>query len=555
MDATSLVLFGLLAVIIVSFFLYRRYHFVIDKHPLIQLIYKRLNIEKHTASAEQQRRYTDRILLKLESSPLRRPINYSKNRPKKSLLLLLVIGFHVWLHFSSPYASKSFVDQPYTTIVENGVVTYAQHYETWVWSNPLADFLGYYKQGFLIVENTLLGGKRINATDANAVIDEIHHIRFDPSKPYLISGDQFSVLYPRNLGVFYNQLLNPNTAHSKLDWENRQRIYLQSTLFAIDGLADSDVPKTTLIPIGPRTIVTTQVHPGDVASDSVYGLLHALDTMRTDNVSTSGEYKIQTQQSVERILREKQPELAHIVKSYVDTVRDPATGLVREDIKLAAARDGVTRKSSFYDNVVLWKTLDLANRLGIRDTSQNHLDQLRARIKNQYWSENQGYYMNDKYDDSFSSDWLIGYVTGFFDLTDPTDLERSERTVTYIDRHGLAEPLPIKYQEGDAVDMPFIISTFVPMYGSEAIWSYWGAQYITLLADLNHVTSKDQYRNQAVTYIDRYDKAIVRDGGFAETYSPDGLFLRHGLYKSIRITGWVVQYEHARSQLNAVRSN
>lgn len=32
--------------------------------------------------------------------------------------------------------------------------------------------------------------------------------------PYLISGDQFSVLYPRNLDVFYGRLLDPNTARS-----------------------------------------------------------------------------------------------------------------------------------------------------------------------------------------------------------------------------------------------------------------------------------------------------------------------------------------------------
>lgn len=555
MDVTSFVLFCLLVLTVGSVFLYRRYGEALNKHPLIRLVYKRLGIDKHTAAVEKQRRYTDRILLRLESSPLRRPITYGKNRPKRSTLLLLFVGFHIWLHFSSPYAATPFVDLPYTTAVENGAITYTQQYKTWVLSNPLADLLGYYKQGFLIVENTLFGGKRINATDENAVIDEIHHIRFDPSKPYLISGDQFSVLYPRNLGVFYNQLLDPNTAHSQLDWENRQRIYLQSALFAIDGLADSDVPKTTLIPIGPRTIVTTQVHPGDIGSDSVYGLLYSLDMMRSDRVSTSGEYRIQTRESVERVLREKKTKLDHIVTSYITAVRDPKTGMVREDVRLASARDGVTRKSSFYDNVILWKTLELAQKLGIHTTSQNELDTLKERIKNQYWSENQGYYMNDKYDDSFSSDWLIGYVTGFFDHTNKTDLQRSERTVSYIDKHNIAEPLPIKYQEGDAVDMPFIISTFVPMYGSEAIWSYWGAQYITLLADLTHATGKDSYRKQAAIYVDRYDKAIVRDGGFAETYSPDGLFLRHGLYKSIRITGWVVQYEHAKAQLEALRTN
>lgn len=552
MDTNSLVLVSFIGIFALCVWLYRRYRVVLEREPVIRLIHKQLSLEKHSKTVRRQRDYTLKMLARLEASPFKRPIRYGKNRPKRSLLLLMFIAFHIWLHFSSPYATTSFVDQPYTTRIENDSVVYKQHYETWVWSNPLADLLGYYKQGFLIVENTLLGGKRINATNANAVIDEIHSIRFDPSKPYLISGDQFSVLYPRNLGVFYNQLLDPNTAHSQLDWENRQRIYLQSALFATDGLADSDVPKTTLIPIGPRTIVTTQVHPGDVGSDSVYGLLFSLDAMRSDRTSRSGEYHVQTRKSVERILREKQKKLEHIVTSYVDTVRDERTGMVREDIKLSAARDGVTRKSSFYDNVVLWNTLSLAESLDIYHTPKQNLDKLQQNIKQQYWNDNQGYYMNDKYDDRFSSDWLIGYVTGFFNLSDSVDLERSERTVAYINQHNIADPFPIKYQEGDAVDMPFIISTFVPMYGSEAIWSYWGAQYITLLADLRQVTNKEPYYKQAEEYVRKYDAAIVRDGGFAETYSPDGTFLRHGLYKSIRITGWVVQYEHAKFQLKTI---
>ena len=418
-----------------------------------------------------------------------------------------------------------------------------QKYETWVWSNPLADLLGYYKQGFLIVENTLFGGQRINAKSSGAIIDEIHAIRFDPSKPYLISGDQFSVLYPRNLGVFYNQLLDPSTAHSKKDWENRQRIYLQSALFAIDGLADSDVPKTTLVPIGPHTVISTQVHPGDVGSDSVYGVLYALDAMHTNR--TSGEYSVQTISAIDRLLVEKRAKLQHIVNSYIKTVQDPKTGFIRSDIKLASARDGVTRKSSFYDNVILWKTLELANKLGIYKSPQTQLDSLKTAIKTRYWNEANGYYNNDLREAEFSSDWLIGYVAGFFDLTNSEDSSRTIRTINYINAHRIASPLPIKYQSGTSEEMPFIIETFVPIYGSEAIWSYWGAQYITLLLNVSETSHDQSYKTQAREFIEKYNRVIVRDGGFAETFSPDGLFFQHGVYKSIRITGWVVQFEHA----------
>lgn len=472
--------------------------------------------------------------------------------PKLFIFIGCVILFHAWLHFSNPYAPGNFVQQPYTTKLEHGVITYEQHYSSEIWSDPVADLLGYYRQGFLIVENTLFGGSRIDRPSADEVIDEIHRIRFDPTKPYLISGDQFSVLYPRNLGVFYNQLLDPATARSQVDWESRQRIYLQSALYAIDGLADSDVPKTTLVPIGPRTLVTTQVHPGDIGSDSVYGVLYALNAMNAP-ADASSTYPLQTKQAVQRILREKKPQLEHIVASYIAAVQDPGTGLVRSDVHLASARDGVTRQSSFYDTIVLWKTLQLADTLGIRATPAQQLDTLRQRIKARYWSEADGYYHNDIYDHSFSSDWLIGYVTGFFDLHDKTDFERSLKTIAYIDTRNIAEPLPIKYQVGSANDMPFIIRTFVPMYGSEAIWSYWGAQYITLLADVSRAGGSNAYLAKARSYIQKYEAAIVRDGGFAETFAPDGSFLQHGVYKSIRITGWVVQFEHARNEVTTAQ--
>lgn len=404
------------------------------------------------------------------------------------------------------------------------------------------------------MQNTLVGGAPINKPSANGIISEIHRRRFDPNKPYLISGDQFSVLYPRNLGVFYNQLLDPNTAQSKTDWENRQRIYLQSVLFAIDGLSVGDTPKTTLVPVGPRTVASTTVHPGDIGSDAVYGTLFALDKMLSESKSVDSKYQIQTNKSAKRILSERSEQLKHMVSSYVRNVRDPISGLVRTDIHLSSARDGASRKSSFYDNVVLWKTLSLANSLGLLPTSEKELTDLKNDIKSTFWNEQKGYYNNDQFDDGFSSDWLIGYVTDFFDLENAEDLERTKRSVKYVSENNLANPLPIKYQIGKPKDAPWVIRTFVPNYGGDAIWSYWGAEYMTLLVNLANKTNDDNHLKQVEEYRSAYDKAIVRDGGFAETYSPDGKFLQKGLYKSIRITGWVVQYEHAIDLLEKARA-
>lgn len=501
----------------------------------------------------KRREHSDTAALQPPKKRLRRLV---KSR-KLHIAVAALLVFHIWLHLANPYAKTNFVQQPYTTELRDGNINYTQHHSTFVLSDPLSDLLGYYRQGFLIVQNTFFGGQPASGNTPKEIIDHIHEVRFDPTKPYLISGDQFSVLYPRNLGVFYNQVLDPNTAHSQKDWENRQRIYLQSALFAIDGLSAAPTPRTTLIPIGPNMITATTVHPGDVGSDAVYGTLYALDKLSTPNQSKDGHYRIATEKAAMRVVREKRIQLATMVAKYVETVRDKKTKLVRTDIHPSSARDGVSRKSSFYDNVIFWKTLQLANKLGVYHITDAELSDLHQRISKAYWNEKQGYYNNDRYDPSFTGDWLIGYVTGFFDLTNRQDRERTQRTIDYIRRHKVAEPFPLRYQvDSTAVKMPLVIKWFVPSYGADAIWSYWGAQYITLLTDMSEQTSDQSYRQDALRYVKKYNEAIVRDNGFAETFDPEGNFLRSGLfYKSIRITGWVVQYEHAIKQLEMTGSS
>lgn len=465
------------------------------------------------------------------------------------VVITLLVLFHLWLSLANPYAARfSFVKQPYSTYVKNGRIGYRQHFKLRVHSGRFFDLLGYYRSGFLIVQNTLIGGKRINLDSADSIIAEIHRQRFDPSKPYLISGDQFSVLYPRNLGVFYNQLLDPKTAHSQTDWENRQRIYLQSVLYAIDGLSDATIPKTTLVPMGRKIIVTTRVHPTSIASDATYGVLYALDKLLDDGHRVK-EYPIQTGQAAGRILAEKKIQLKHMVDVYLAAVQDEDTGMLKPHLHVSSARDGVIRDRSFYDTVILWKTMQLADKLGIRKTPAGVLKKMHKTIKQTYWDEKAGYYRDALNDDNFSSDWLIGYVTGFFDLKAAEDLERTRRIIKHIDSHKIDEPLPIRYQDGEVKNAPFFVRTFVPQYGSEAIWSYWGAQYITLLADMAAATGDKLYYHQAERHVRSYEKVIVRDGGFAETFDRNGNFLRIGPYKSIRITGWVVQFEHARARL------
>lgn len=466
-----------------------------------------------------------------------------------TLELLVFFSFtHAWLLFSDPYMWVHFFKSPYKTSVQDGAIVAERQYDMAVRRSRLFDLIGYYKSGVLLIKHRVFTPRSIVAEHSNGIIGAIHALRFNPKNPFLISGDQFSVLYPRNLGVFYNQLLNPAIARDKNDWERRQRIYLQSVLFAIDAFSYSDQPpKTTIVPIGRRSVALTQVHPRSSASDTMYGILFAMDVM---SQPIKGSRPLMTQKAIRQLLADKRADLQRMTSLYAKQVQDPVTGLVRADVHLASARDGVVRKSSFYDNVVLWKTLSLARTFGLYDISSKQLKDMRDAIDQRFWDEERGYYHNDTQDESFSADWLIGYVTGFFDLSTAGDQKRARRIVAYIDDHKLASPLPIKYQKHtESKKTPFIVKLAVSSYGTDSIWSYWGCEYITLLMNLYTCTKDICYLQQARRHIAAYEEKIDQYGGFPETFDRDGNMLKSFLYKSILRTGWVVQFEHARHLL------
>lgn len=467
---------------------------------------------------------------------------------------MAVIGafltFHAWLHFTNPFAAINIVDQPYTTYMENGEIKVKKHFDLEVLGGPIAESLGYYKGGFLIAQNNLFGGDPARAATPPSILDEIYRQRFDREKPYLISGDQFSVFYPRDISIFYNAMINPFTAHDQADWENRQRLYLQTALYATDVFAKAGKITTTVVPIGPKSVLLTQVHPGSKPSDTLHGILYAFWTLQDEQKFQDAPYKLQTVKVTRLLTRAREADLKKLLKIYLNDVRDPATGLVKRGVVLSGARDGIHRESSFYDNLILWHTLTLADRLGVSQAAPDELENMRQKIIGLYWDEAEGHFKDDLKNraarSNYSSDWLVALPVGFLNPADPNDRRYLESSVTFMRAEKVAEPLPIKYTvKAEPESAPWIVRTFVPNYGGNAIWSYWGAEYLTLLANLYHQTQKPSYRDEAERGIAKYLEKIEKYGGFPETFTPEGEFLSSIAYKSILRTGWAVQLEAA----------
>jgi len=418
------------------------------------------------------------------------------------------------------------------------------------------------KSGFHIFQNVYSGGKASKSDTLNEIISDIHKLRFDPNEPYLISGDHFSMLYIRSLGIFYHSLLDPRTALDKQDWINRQKIYLQTTAYALEVFSRSPRLSTTIVPVGINSVALMNVYA--TPSDSLYSMLYALDVMQStsylENIYPSkqaGRFPLQTQNAAATLLNTYRKDLARHYDTYVNSVVDPQTGLIRKSLLLSGTKDIARRQSAFYDNVILWKTEELAQKLSIIPSNPQHLVELKTRILETYWKKKIGCFIEDQSADAiagnyYSSDWLIVLPTGFLDTYNPRELPYYLGCVDYIQNKGLDQPFGLKYQENPRSNRLYtIVRVLTPEYGGTGIWSNWGMEYIKLLVLLYNNTGQMAYLAKAKQQLDSYSDKIVEYGCYPEVYDEHGKMFKNFFYKSVCQTGWVVTYEEARNMVNS----
>lgn len=492
---------------------------------------------------------------------------YFKNRRRRDIILWIlavsVVYLLVLIYLTNPFVRVTIVRSPYATTFSNDTITLDKQFDLKVKKGPFIHAFGFIKSGIHIIANVYFGSRKSIHSDSAGIIEEIYENRFNPRYPYLISGDHFSVLYPRSLGVFYLSALDPRITTTQDQWIARQKIILQTSAYVLDVFSQNGEPCTTIVPIGPRSVTCINVY--SYPSDAVYSLLYGLRSLQTtaditavypmDGASSRKLYTIDT---TNQLIQTKKLELQQIIKQYQDTVYDPQTGLIRRDIHLSGAKDIIRRESAFYDNVIYWKTLSLAHELGIQNISEDELDILKARIIKTFWYEEGGYFLEDLSEEGlkehyYSSDWLVVLFTGFLNPVNPQERPYFEKSVEYIRKEKLDEPFGLKYQQENRASRAFLpVRLFLRSYGGTAIWSFWGTEYTKLLAILYQSTGNEEYLRVAKHQLDAYDKNIVLYKGFPEVYNQNGKFLSNLFYKSVRQTGWVINFDQAQMLLKSI---
>ncbi|HEX7963071.1 MAG TPA: hypothetical protein VF466_00625 [Candidatus Saccharimonadales bacterium] len=460
-------------------------------------------------------------------------------------------------YITNPFSKFTIVRRPFTIRVVLGTLQAVNNNhrlrvrQQWYWK-----LFATLKITVHILSSRYVSSPRSNAKTVDGIIADIHAYRFNPHKLLLTSGDHFSAMFVRNLGVFYYPVLDTRIPSSAEDWHNRQVTYLQTVAYALGVFTIHPVPAPTIVTTGAwqATCVNYWAYP----SDAVYGILYALAALRGKESAAPSDYgpkklHLDTKPAALLLFNEYRDTLIKLYKHYRRTAFDEKTGLIKRDIHLSGAKDITQRHCAFYDNVIFWKTTELAMKLGIIPTDRAFLAKLKQTILGAFWLEDAGYFLEDLSDEGkeqghYSSDWLIVLATGFLDPAKASERAYFSRSVEYIQAMGIDQPMAIKYQHETRAHRQFFWPRVAfASYGGDVVWSFWGMEYIKTLLLLHEHTGEKAYYQTAQKHLKAYERVMVRDGGFPETMDKQGNLYQTPFYRSVRQTSWVIGFEQARA--------
>lgn len=474
---------------------------------------------------------------------------------------ILVVSL-VATYLTNPFVRYSIIRLPYRAKLQAKTLEALNNNQKMVIrQNIFWKLFAYYQCGVYILTTRYFNSPRSKGKTVDEIITDIHTLRYNPDKLLLISGDHFNGLFVRNLGVFYYPMLDRSLPGTLNDWHDREAVYLQTVAFALGVFHKNPKLTTTIVSMGPyaATCINFYAYP----SDSLFGILYALATLNGTESAQPHAYKkarrrLDTIDAAHVLIDTYHETLETLYAGYRAHVFDDETHLIKQTVHLSGAKDITRRYSAFYDNVVFWKTSQLAMKIGIIPYDEAFLAKLKQTILDTFWLEDEGYFLEDLSDEGqrekyYSSDWLIVLSTGFLDITNKRERRYYTRSIDYIQANKIDQPFAIKYQNDTRAHRQFfVVRMAVASYGGDAIWSFWGMEYIKTLTLLAKQTDDKKYAEAAKYHLDAYEATMLRDGGFPETYDAKGALLKTPFYQSIRQTGWVIGFEQARAMYHAL---
>ncbi len=262
-----------------------------------------------------------------------------------------------------------------------------------------------------------------------------------------------------------------------------------------------------------------------------------------------------------RCAKEYHGTLVKLYDHYRKAVFDEESFILKKDVAVCGAKDITKRYGAFYDNVIFWKTTELAMEMGLIAKDTSLLQKIKIAVLSAYWLDGKGYFLEDLSETGiseahYSSDWLIVLITGFLNPAIPKERSYYERSIEHIQKAGIDKPFAIKYQaEADGRHQFFLARIGTPSYQRDAIWSFWGMEYIKSLLLIYGSSGERKYLEAADKHIASYEQAMIRDGGYPELYDARGNLFETPFIRSIRKTGWVIGFEQVQAMRQSLKSH
>ncbi len=504
----------------------------------------------------------------------------------KAFLLPVILLIIIFLYgaVTNPYSKFSFISSPFSTKISlGGDIQLIKKHSITFYKVPqqIALAVDQLEEFSRIIPNKIFPEEDLKGNESE-IIAKIHKERFDTSKPYVISAGHFAELYVRNFGIFYSSILDGRFSLSDKDWEDRQRVELQTVATDLELLKLSGKDYVAFVPVSPNGFVGVNIYAR--ASDSLFAVLWSLSALTNDKflqsvfpgsttAQTAGlgslSRPLMTKKAGKNLLKQYGVTLEISVNNYLKEIIDAKSGLIKRDFPLSSARDQIIRQSSFYDNVIAWSTAKTATDLGLKIklstdycnsknveveiSSKNNkceFESWKQKIINAFWDEKAGIFLDDLSQDSiknhvYSGDGFIVTSTKFLDFSNSNDRSKIEREITYVQNHKLDKPFPLRYAVNDQPQkLYFFNKYFASSYMGKTIWSHWGMEYIKTLIMLSGYNKT--YLTQAGDFLEDYKKNIEKYGGYPELYDSSGNIYQTIVYKSLLHAGWVVDYEEAK---------
>ena len=387
------------------------------------------------------------------------------------------------------------------------------------------------------------------------IIKQIHQIRYHAENPYVITGGHFDQIFVRNLGVFFNALLDPRIPSSDEDWYLRQSIALKTVAYDLELFKQAGREYTTLTPINASLYTGLNLYARP--SDSLHAIFYTLaaltdETFIENRFPTKNGTKnpLQTKDAGQKLLKTYSHLLQKLLQRYHEELLDKKTHLIKKDLLLASARDGIKRQSSFYDNVILWATIQIAAKLRLYPITESQLQIWKEKIVQTFWDEQSGIFIDDlspfsQKEKLFSADSFIVTATGFLDRKKAHERKMLLRMIEYVKKQQLDKPFPLHYS---LIDQPQNlyrpVRHFAPSYMGTSIWCHWGMEYLKAILSLSK--EHPQLLNDVKNYLKIYKNNIEKYGGYPEVYDKNGKLLQTRFYKSVLHNGWVINYEQTK---------